>query len=323
MDTSHGRMSLLFLLLLSVGMIGACSDSTTAPAEDIAPAFTRTAGPGPDGDHIRTRLHALNQRLALEGAPYAVARVELSLAPNANPASPGVVFALDRTLRLTSRWVPGDARRLADGSNITYASFAPLMVANGAGPVSAAADAAFSTWNVVSCSNLPLVRRTLAPNVFPGALFALPGFVNDPLAADVATIGFLPGAFFDLFLGPGASTEVLGVTFTFVFIDGNGDPTDIDFDGRDDTALKEIWYNNTFEWSTTGGGDADVETTMLHEDGHALELDHFGRVAVNTKTGQLIVSPRAVMNRFILGVLRTPLGTDVGGYCGNFSSWPD
>jgi len=113
------------------------------------------------------------------------------------------------------------------------------------------------------------------------------------------------------------------VTFTFIWVDGNGDPTDINGDHRNDTALKEIWYNNAFLWSTNGGAGVDVETVALHEEGHAVELGHFGRVAGNVQTGKLTVSPRAVMNAFILGVLRSPLGTDEASYCGNFASWPN
>ena len=39
------------------------------------------------------------------------------------------------------------------------------------------------------------------------------------------------------------------LTPTFVFIDGTGAATDIDNDHRDDTAIKEVWYNDDFLWS--------------------------------------------------------------------------
>lgn len=310
--------------LCIIGLLAACGERTTGPVDEVdGPAFAATAAPALDEAYMTARLDAINGRLAAAGAGYAVAKAELSLAESANPASPIVVFASDHALRLPVQWVAGDPRRGATGPEITWGNFTPLTVANGAGPVEPSLDAAFATWNGVTCSNLELVKVSLSPFNFPSAiLVAGAPFTNDPLEADISTLGFLPGAIFDTFLGPGASESVLGVTFTLVWIDGNGDPTDVDHNHLADTALKEIWYNNDFAWST-GGGGVDVETVALHEEGHALELGHFGNISVNFKTGRLIVGPRAVMNAFILGTLRSPLGTDTGAYCGYWSSWPN
>ena len=97
-------------------------------------------------------------------------------------------------------------------------------------------------------------------------------FGGDVFAADIYTLGFLPGIYFDLVLGPGASESVLGVTFTFVFGDfdaqGNFTPSDVDNNGREDTALKEVWYNDAFTWTTTNTTDIDIQTVALHENGH-------------------------------------------------------
>jgi hypothetical protein len=321
--SKHARGAGAIAVFFTIAMM-ACTDLSSVPAgPESEPVFSVSSGPVLDEGVIAANLADLNAQLAAGGANYAIERVELSLAPAADPANPNVVFAFDRTLRLASRWVAGDARRLADGDNITYAHFTPLLAATGAGAVGPSIDAAFDTWNAVQCSKLPLVKRTLAPNVIPSAIVGAGGFVMDPFAADISTVGFLPGSIFDAVLGPGASGSVLGVTFTFVFIEFvGGPPTDINADGKLDTAIKEIWYNNAFVWSTNGTGGVDVESTALHEDGHALELGHFGRVAINFKTGKLTVSPRAVMNAFILGVLREPLGTDNGSYCGDWSNWP-
>jgi hypothetical protein len=323
MSTARGRFC-AFTMLGALVAAGCTVDEATSPADGLDPAFAVASQPAPlvDAGFIAAQIGELNASLAAQGAGYAVERAELSFATNADPASPNIVVANNRTLRLDTRWVPGDARRGSAGNDITFANFQPLMFAPGAGSVEPSVDAAFGTWNAVKCSKLDLAKRALAPGVFPSAIFGLVGFANDPFAADISTVGFLPGFLFDAFLGPGASSSVLGVTWTFVFTDGAGNATDINHDGRDDTAIKEIWYNAGFTWSTTGSGGVDVETVALHEEGHALELGHFGKVTFNLKKGTFHASPRAVMNAVVLDVLRSPKGTDNGGYCGNWASWP-
>ena len=182
-------------------------------------------------------------------------------------------------------------------------------------------DASFATWTGVKCSSLQVVNNILPANVFNSLILTIPGFINNPLASDVNTVGFLPGAIFDAVFGPGASTEILGVTFPFVFTQG-GVPTDIDSDGNADAAFAEIWYNARFRWNNTGTGPGvDIETVTLHENGHALGLGHFGKIAINESNGKLKVSPRAVMNALVLGTLRSPLGTDNSAFCATWGNW--
>jgi hypothetical protein len=315
-------------LLTGVAIAG-CSDQPAGPGDESGEAqfkkvrATEAVVEAPLTDY----LLEVNQRLAAEGLGVAVEKAEISYASDAEPGRAHVLFATDRTLRLTSRWVPGDTRRQADGDNLTYLNFGPFMTANGSIDAEPEIDDSFETWAGLSCNNLPLIKRP-DQGVWPSAILTLGGVAGDPFVADIVTIGFLPGFLFDLVFGPGASNNVLGVTFTSVFgefdASGNFTPSDVDNNGRMDTAFKEVWYNDAFAWTDTGTGDEiDIQTVAFHENGHALELGHFGRVAVNLASGKLQVSPRAAMNAFILGTLRAPLGTDNASYCGNWANWPN
>ena len=298
---------------------------------------TNITGPGlalsaADVPALNAYLVAVNHALDANGANYRVARAEYLVAREPGDPAGQTVFAIEREMRLDSRWVPGDPRRATSGNVIRYAHFAPLMWANagtGTARVNAtpAVEASFRTWDSRTCTTLDLQRVTLPGTVLPSSMLAVAGFTNNPLLADINTLGFLPGSIFDAVLGPGASTNVLGATFTFVWGTNTAagfEPSDIDEDGRDDTAFKEVWYNDTFAWALSGGGidPVDIETVALHENGHALELGHFGALFRTDANGKVHSSPRAVMNAAVLGRLRAPLGTDVAAYCGTFASWP-
>lgn len=344
------------LLLSSVAvLLTACDQPVTAP-EASAPVSGITALPSPlsqaapnavlgegvtwqgldvgtlasgSGD-LQAFLVATNLELAAMGAGVAIEKAEW-FGPASDVNELRVVFANDRTLRLPSHWVPGDPRRGSSGLDLTQASFPFFQIANVATPAQipteGIVDSAFASWNALQCTSMQTRKVGLAPGVFPSAILSVGGFANDPFAADIATIGWLPGAIFELIGGPDFRANVLGVTFTFSFVDENGNPTDIDRDGRTDTALAEIWYNDDFQWAVADLGPfdprIDVESVVLHEVGHALSMDHFGRLTVHVTRGGVRVqaSPRAVMNASYIGTLRDPLGTDVATHCSNFANW--
>src|SRR5690606_30507576 len=96
---------------------------------------------------------------------------------------------------------------------------------------------------------------------------------------------------------------------------------DTNNDGRTDAAWREIYYNDAFLWRD-GSTDA-VDTIALHEAGHGLSHAHFGQASVTNANGKLHPAPRAVMNAAYSGVQTNISGTDNGGHCSNWGSWPE
>jgi hypothetical protein len=185
---------------------------------------------------------------------------------------------------------------------------------------SAAISRAMQTWDEVNCSDLGLYRIPSQPAIATGFVSDLLGFGgSDEYVADVVHAGWLPAGFFDM-IAPQGSTFILGVTFTIIFTDDAGNPVDTDNNGKIDVAWREIYYNDAFEWAD--GDHYDVETIALHEAGHGLSQDHFGKAFSNDSNGKLHFAPRAVMNAAYSGIQTEIKGSDNGGHCSNWASWP-
>jgi len=225
------------------------------------------------------------------------------------------------------RWVPNDARRLADGDSITY-----LVDQSDGGTASgltnaqteAAIDAALATWQADRClKKVTLVKRPdtgADPDIFD-SFFGFGGFGN-PFLADIVEAGWLPRAFFEAVGGPGGGRGILAFSVSFIFVDDQGQPTDINGDNHLDTALNEVYYNDNFgnpsgdragnPWAINVTLPAiDVQTVALHENGHSLGIGHFGP------------PPNAVMNPVYAGIRHTPFPIDNAGMCAVWGSWPN
>jgi hypothetical protein len=185
---------------------------------------------------------------------------------------------------------------------------------------SAAISRAMQTWDDVTCSDLGMFRIPSQPGIATGFVSELLGFGGSlDYVADVVHAGWLPGAFYDS-IAPEGSTFILGVTFTIIFTDDDGNPVDVDNNNKLDVAWREIYYNDAFEWAD--GAHYDVETVALHEAGHGLSQDHFGKAFSNVSNNKLHFAPRAVMNAAYSGIQTEINGSDKAGHCSNWASWP-
>lgn len=184
----------------------------------------------------------------------------------------------------------------------------------------AAIDRAAATWNGVNCSEFGLYKVPGLP-VPIGIVAAQLGFPSiASYIADVNHAGWMPAVFFD-FVAEDGSQFILGVTFTFLLIDENGEFIDTNADGKFDVGLREIYYNDNFFWGD--GNQVDVESIALHEMGHGLSQGHFGKAFIKNQ-GSLQFAPMAVMNAGYFGGSQTELkGTDNAGHCGIWSNWPN
>ena len=284
-------------------------------AASLAPAGAFAA----EGDpRVLAQMAQINQQLRSMGLNIAVEQIEFFTIGQGRPSN--------RIHAQEFRWVANDPRRLADGDNITYlvdqsdgATTSGLTNAQ----TEPAIDRAMDTWQANRCfKKVDIIKRADNgddPDIFD-SFFGFGGLGN-PFLADIVDAGWLPRAFFEAVGGPGGGRGILAFSVTFIFTDDNGDPTDINGDNRLDSALNEVYYNDTFgdpnndragnPWRIDQPLPAiDVETVALHENGHSLGVGHFGP------------PPNAVMNPVYAGIRHSPLPTDSAGMCSVWSSWP-
>jgi len=333
----RNRMTAGLTALIAAGALASCADQPVEPdstlvavSEDaqfgVRGAKTKTGansgctGCAEDGSYS-DELDAINAALEAEGSDIRVFMAELMTA--GRDETPGMtVFARDvGNKQLGADFVPNDPRR-GSRSNITYLVDG-FDGATSSGPSAAdtegAIDSAMATWDSQTCSDLDMTKSPTAPIDIGLVQFLLGfgGLPNAPLA-DIVHGGWLPPAFFDA-LAPGGGSFIVGGTLTFTF------GTDIDNDGKDDVAFREIYYNDGFPWGIDVPGlwPIDVETVVLHESGHGLSQGHFGKMFGTFANLKLHFAPAAVMNAVVFGPRQTLLGSDAGGHCSNWAQWPN
>jgi hypothetical protein len=295
-DKEKDEMKKLLMLSLTMALMLAAPAAQLAHAEEGDP-------------HVLALMHQINGQLKAQGQNLAVEQIEFFTIGAGRP--------VNRLHQTGSRWVPNDPRRLADGDNITYlVDQSEGATASGLtnAATEAAIDRALATWDSVeSClANVDFVKRPDSgadPDIFD-AFFGFGGFGN-PFLADIVNAGWYPKSFFEAVI-PGGGNGVLAFSVTFVFTGPGGVASDINGDNHLDSALNEVYYNNAFFWGiNTPIPKVDVETVALHENGHSLDLGHFGP------------PPAAVMNPVYAGIRHQPLPIDHAGMCTVWSSWPN
>ncbi len=316
---------LLISLLLITLVIFSCGKQ-----EPLAPELTQSeeiAVLAKEGDpEILAKMDQINALLAADGSNLFLNEIHVF--------SIGVGRPSNRILQQPFRWVPNDSRRDADFDNITYLVDATNQgTASGvsADATEAAFDRAMDTWNdEPALSKVEIVKRGdpgSDPTIFDNLIAQRFGRFGDPFLADIVSAGWYPRALFEaLVTGGGRGILAFSVTFIFGSTDAQGNfiPSDINGDNYLDTALNEVYFNDTFGKKGTDRADLpwginillradgiDVETVSLHEQGHSLGIGHFGP------------PPDAVMNPIYAGQRLSPFPSDQSAMNAVWSSWPN
>ena len=323
----HTRWLVTGLTLSALAFTVSCADDSTTPSGPLRDRQLRHGAAGGDRqlqEFVAGRTAAAMQAMgdvansALETRVPEVRVGQMDWITSADGGEEGgqIVYFNDRgNKELPFHFVPGDPRR-GGRTNITYLvdRSGDTNDATAVGQTEAAIDRAMATWDREQCSTLNITKNVdngSDPDLIDEIL-GFPDGTGGVFAADIVHAGWVPAGIFP--------PNVIAVTFTFIFVDGAGNPTDIDNNQRGDVAWREIYYNDQFVWRING--NIDVETVALHESGHGLSQDHFGMLFQTTSNNEFHFAPRAVMNAGYTGVQQVLTASDNAGHCANWGSWP-
>jgi hypothetical protein len=242
-------------------------------------------------------------------------------------------------------WVENDARRRPDaGLELTYAiDRTELPPGISWEDTEAAVESAVATFNEVQCGkHVQLVRLDTGPDADLGVAQDLVGLGGRPeTVADITFAGWVPDGFMDAMDMSGSK----GLTVPAVYDAADGsvvwgydvlnptrEYTDINDNGQSDLAAMEIYFTTAANFVIDDErGDTlffiDLESIVLHELGHALGMDHFGRTEVildeegNFVDVVLNRNSTPMMNTSNYFINREVAGSDKASFCGRYGSW--
>jgi hypothetical protein len=243
------------------------------------------------------------------------------------------------------QWVEGDPRRHAEDPLTLYYRIDQTELPPGVtwADTEAAIDGAAATFNQVTCGRSVLLERLPSD---PGQDL---GFIQHQLGyggadspqADITFAGWLPASFMTAAGVPGSfavalplvwqtdDTLALGVEV----LDPARSFTDVNRDRKHDLYATEIYFNRDWNYVVDDPDLAntlfyiDVQSIVLHELGHALGMDHFGRTQIllddNGELVDLIINPNSanLMNTNNYMYKRDLSGSDTASFCQLYGNW--
>jgi hypothetical protein len=334
-------------LLLATVMACADSSSTVAPARAPSSASLAKAssdGGGEDRVVVSPRIAEINAALANAGTNVRLAKVEMLRSSDWNGVSSTLIVANDRVRGIGAEWVKGDPNRdgrLGVSYQVLQATRPAVINPDRAtarlatfAEVDAQVEESMAAWRNESCSEAPITRVGVPagtdPNFVDNFFLGLPLGANYRQTADIVQSGWYPAQFFrniaTFFNEPPASGDgIIGITFTFNWVDENGTPTDLDRNKKGDIALAEIYYNARFVYDNSGLVDLrviDYFSVIAHETGHALGLSHLGKIFVTgpaqrdgIQLADIKHAPFALMNASYIAGQSYIAGLDRSAFC--------